>query len=81
MDNKKTEEKRGFFQGVMRGIGEESERRRTSRGALFCDIAVFITSFFFARRHFIFGAYTLASRLIAVLPSHVWIALLGAAVG
>ncbi len=81
MDNKKTTEKSGLFSGVRRAIGEESERRKTSRGALLCDIALFTVAFFFARRHFIFGSYPLAGVLVATLPSHVWITLFGSALG
>ena len=81
MDNKKSSGNGSIFGGIRDFTLRESERRRGERGALFYDIAVIATAFFFARRHFVFGAYPLASAFVAVLPSRVWCALLGSLVG
>ena len=81
MDNKKTSEERVPFSGILRVIRSEAERRRGERGALLSDVVVFAVALFFARRHIAFGTYPLATALVAVLPSRVWIALIGAVVG
>ena len=75
MDNKKTAEERAPFSGILRVIRSEAERRRGERGALLSDVIVFALALFFARRHIAFGTYPLATALVAVLPSRVWIAL------
>lgn len=67
--------------GIRTTLAREAERRRTERGALFCDVLVLALSFFFARRHIAFGSYPLAAALVATLPDRVWISLIGAAVG
>lgn len=81
MENKKTYRKPSFFDGVAKAIREEAKRRKSEPGALFCDILVLAVSLFFARRHLIAGSYPLAPALVAVLPSRVWISLLGAVTG
>lgn len=81
MDNKKTEGGAGLFSALRNFAEKEGERRRSERGAVLYDIAVIAVAFFFARRHFVFGAYPLACAFVAVLPSRVWCALLGSAVG
>lgn len=81
MDDKKSTRKPSFFDGIIRIMKREARRRRTERGALLADIAVFLMALFFARRHVMFGAYPLASALVATLPSRVWIALAGALFG
>lgn len=57
------------------------EKRRAEPSSLFCDLAVFVIALVLARRHLLFGAHPLAVAMLAVLPSRVWIALVGAAVG
>ena len=81
MDDKKSTRKPSFFDGIIRIMKREARRRRTERGALLADIAVFLMALFFARRHVMFGSYPLASALVATLPSRVWIALAGALFG
>ena len=81
MDNKKIPKGAGLF-GAVREMGaKEAERRRNEKSAFLYDVAVVAISFFFARRHFVFGSYPLASAFIAVLPSRVLPALLGSAIG
>ena len=81
MDSKKSNTKPSFFDGALRVIRMEADRRRNERGALLCDILVFAIALFFARKHIAFGAYPLAASLVAVLKTRVWIALVGAVVG
>lgn len=81
MDKKKTPRRGSFFGGIAATVRREIERRKGEHGALAVDIAVFLMALFFARRHIAFGAYPLASALLATLPSHVWVALLGSLFG
>lgn len=81
MDKEKTTKRPSVFENIASAIRSEAERRKTERGALLCDIAVFLCAFFFARKHIVFGSYPLAVSLVAVLPSRVWIALIGAVTG
>ena len=60
---------------------EEARRRKSEPGALLCDLVVLAVALFFARKHIVAGVYPLASAFVAVLPSRVWVALLGAALG
>lgn len=81
MDKEKNEKKRSFFENIVSGLRSEAQRRKSERGALTVDIAVFLCAFFFARRHIVFGAYPLAVSLVAVLPTRVWVALIGSVSG
>ncbi len=62
-------------------ISASIEKRRENPKAVFYESAVFIIGLVFARRHLIFGAHPLAIALLAVLPTNVWSALLGAVIG
>jgi len=79
--DKKSTRIRSFFDGVRRSVRREVERRRGERTALVIDVAVFLFSFFLSRRHIAFGAYPLGTALVAVLPSRVWLSLVGVLVG
>ena len=57
------------------------EKRKGDPLAIFTDISVFIIALVFARSHLIFGAHPLAIAFLAVLPTQVWVALLGAVTG
>lgn len=57
------------------------DRRRANPTAIVSDIAVFVIALVLARRHLIFGAHPLGIAFLAVLPTHVWISLIGAVVG
>ena len=81
MDKETAKKKPSFFESVRTAVKAEAERRKSERGALLIDIAVFLCAFFFARRHVVFGTYPLAAALVAVLPARVWIALIGAVSG
>ncbi len=81
MDRKKSGERPSFFAGVRNIVTQGIERRRVERTALLMDVAVFLASFFFSRRHIAFGAYPLAAALVATLPSRVWLSLVGALLG
>ncbi len=45
------------------------------------DVIAFLVGLIFARCHIVFGAHPLAIALLAVLPSHIWITLVGAITG
>ena len=81
MDKERTKKKTSFFENLKSAVSGEAARRKNEKGALLCDVAVFLSAFFFARRHIIFGAYPLAAALVAILPTRVWIALIGAVGG
>ena len=54
---------------------------RMKREAPLLDIMTFFIAFIFSRCHVIFGAHPLAIAFISVLPSRVWISVLGAVCG
>lgn len=81
MDKKKTSRRGSFFGGIAATVRREFDKRKGARGALVVDVAVLLLATFFARRHIVFGAYPLGAALLATLPSHVWVALLGALFG
>ena len=64
--------------GVLKHSIEEA---RMKREAPLLDIMTFFIAFIFSRCHVIFGSHPLAIAFIAVLPSRVWIAVLGAVSG
>lgn len=80
MDNKNHKEKHSHV-GLGELIKREISARRTTRGALMMDIAVFLVAFFFSRTHIAFGAYPLGIVLVSTLNRRVLIAALGALVG
>lgn len=79
--DKENRKKTNILEGAIASFKAEAARRKSERGALVCDLIAFISAFFFARRHIVFGAYPLASALISVLPSRVWISAAGAVAG
>ena len=81
MDKEKRTKKQPFFETVAAEIKRSVAERRKDKGALFADISVFLAAFFFARTHILFGSYPLATAFVAVLPSRVWIGLIGAVAG
>ncbi len=62
-------------------LREAKEERRKNKLAPVLDIVTLLVGLLFSRCHVIFGAHPLAIAFIAVLPSRVWLAALGAAVG
>lgn len=81
MENKKTYRKPSLLEGITKAVREEAKRRKSEPGALLCDIVVLAVSLFFARRHIVAGSYPLAPALVAILPTRVWVSLLGAVAG
>jgi len=71
----------GVVESVKYGVKYSLEEARSKREAPALDLLTFITAFLFARCHIIFGAHPLAIAFLALLPSRVWIAVLGAASG
>ena len=67
--------------GVLGTIKHSLEEARMKREAPLLDIMAFFIAFIFSRCHVIFGAHPLAIAFISVLPSRVWIAVLGAVSG
>ena len=55
--------------------------RQGSATAPLLDVLVFVIALLFSRCHIIFGSHPLAIAWLAVLPSRVWLALVGACVG
>ena len=82
--NRESRERRsplGFFGRITEAARRSLAARRENIEAPLYDAAIFAISLIYARCHVIFGSYPLALGLIAILPSGVWIAVLGAAVG
>ncbi len=80
MENKRTENV-GFFEGIGTLIRTGIEKRKKEPTSLLYDAVVLIVSLIFSRCHIVFGSYPLATAFIAVLPSGVWLALIGAVIG
>ena len=75
----KSERTRG---GIVGRVTEHLSAWRTRGGTqTVLDICVFAVALLFARCHVIFGSHPLGPALIAVLPSRVWAAAIGAVVG
>lgn len=85
MDNLSHEEtgnkKRRRAEGILSSIKHSIAEARMKREAPLLDVITFFVAFLFSRCHLIFGAHPLAIAFIAVLPSRVWIAVLGAVSG
>ena len=77
---KKKKGKRNVFENVKNGVLNSLEITK-KREAPLLDVLAFIISFLFARCHIVFGAHPLSLALISVLPSRVWLAVLGSAAG
>ncbi len=73
--------KEGLFLRMKKSLSGALAERKTRRELIFYDLAVFTVAFLFSRSHLIFGAYPLSVAFLAVLPSFVWQALIGAVVG
>ena len=75
--NKKTKRSSGIMGTIKHSIEEAKKKRE----APLIDVITFFVAFIFARCHVIFGSHPLAIAFIAVLPTRVWLATLGAAAG
>ena len=67
--------------GVVSSIKHSIEEAKAKREAPMLDVLVFFISFLFSTCHVIFGSHPLAIAFIALLPTRVWIAVLGAISG
>ena len=67
--------------GIIGSIKHSIEEAKVKRDAPILDIITFFIAFLFSRCHVIFGSHPLAIAFIALLPSRVWIAVLGAVSG
>ena len=81
MNGESGKEKRTLAAAFMKTVRGEAARRKNEKGAFATDIGVFLCAFFLAGRHIAFGSYPLGAALVAILPSRVWIALVGALAG
>lgn len=77
-ESKAKRNKRG---GILQSIKHSIEEAKLKREAPLMDVITFFIAFLFSRCHLIFGAHPLAIAFIAVLPTRVWIAVLGAVSG
>ncbi len=66
---------------IAESITAELEKRKKSKEQVLIDLAFLLTALLLARCHVVFGAHPLAIGFIAVLPTRVWIAAAGAAIG
>ena len=71
----------GLLASAREIIGEEIKKRRESPSVILADLCVIAASFLFARCHVIFGARPLAVAFLSLLPSRVFIALIGSVLG
>ena len=71
----------GILSGLRQTLGGSISRGREGSLGPIYDAALFVIAFLFARCHLVFGAYPMALGVIAILPSRVWPAVLGAVVG
>ena len=67
--------------GVAGALRHSLEEARQKREAPLLDVVTFFVAFLFSRCHVVFGSHPLAIAFIAVLPTRVWIAVLGAVSG
>ena len=67
--------------GILNSIKHSIEEAKKKREAPLLDVITFFVAFLFSRCHLIFGAHPLAIAFIAVLPTRVWLAVLGAVSG
>lgn len=56
-------------------------KRKDGKESPIYDIAIFFITLLVARCHIVFGAYPIALAVIAILPSRVWISVIGSVVG
>ena len=67
--------------GILSSIKDSIEEAKMKREAPLLDVITFFVAFLFSRCHLVFGAHPLAIAFIAVLPTRVWIAVIGAVSG
>ena len=79
--NDRKEEKSTASGAIGELIRSGIEKRKASPIALIQDLLVFVCALIFARASLVFDTRPLALALVAILPSHTWIALLGAVLG
>ena len=65
----------------MSTIKHSIEEAKMKREAPLLDVMTFFIAFIFSRTHIIFGSHPLAIAFIAVLPTRVWLAVIGAVCG
>ena len=75
------EQKNKRAPGIVGSIKHSIEEAKMKREAPLLDVITFFIAFLFSRCHVVFGAHPLAIAFIAVLPTRVWLAVLGAVSG
>ncbi len=78
---KKEKKNGGVIESVRSGLSHSLDAARAKRESPLMDLLTFLVSFIFSRCHVIFGSHPLAIGFIAVLPTRVWLAVLGAVTG
>ena len=78
---KEREGKKSIKERVKEQISLSLDRRKEDRLAPVLDILTFIVGILFARCHIIFGSHPIAIAFISVLPTRVWLSVLGSCVG
>ena len=78
-ETKEKRKKRSDY--VVGTIKHSLEEARMKREAPLVDVVTFLIGFLFSRCHVVFGSHPLAIAFVAVLPTRVWIAVLGAVSG
>ncbi len=71
----------GLVESVSGKIKHSIEAAKEKRDSPIMDLLTFAIAFLFSRCHIVFGSHPLAISLLAVLPSRVWIGVLGAVTG
>ena len=79
--NEKKSKPFGILSSMKAGIEHSIEETKNRREAPLIDLLAFAVAFLFSACHVVFGAHPLAIAFLAILPSHVWIAVIGAACG
>ena len=81
MEKSKREQAKEREGGVLGTIKHSLAEARAKREAPLLDVITFFIAFIFSRTHVIFGSHPLAVSFLAVLPTRVWIAVIGAVSG
>ena len=81
ISHEETNKKNKRYPGILGTIKHSIEEAKKKREAPLLDVITFFVAFIFSKCHVIFGSHPLAIAFIAVLPTRVWLATLGAVSG
>ncbi len=74
-------ERHGPIQRVKKELKAAISKRQANKLEPALDLCTFLIALLFARCHAVFGAHPFSVAFISILPSRVWIAVLGSALG